>query len=162
MGRKILYLFVALLLPACIFVFLKIFGKNEFAVPPLFGTEAPAIQPPCVPVAMPYSIPDSVMHQLSFSRDSLLLIGFGDRSRQGSNEMNRFVEHFPDTVISRLDIHVQDSRYAFWKTCVFFLQEPADLVLVDQHGRIRGQYTSSDLDEMDRLITEITIILKRY
>jgi len=162
MGRKILYLFVALLLPACIFVFLKIFGKNEFAVPPLFVTESPAVQPPCVPVNVPYSIPDSVMHQLTFSQDSLVLIGFGDRSRQGSNEMNRFVERFPDAVVNRIDIGEQDSRYVFWKPCVFFLQEPADLVLVDQHGRIRGQYTSSDLDEMDRLITEITIILKRY
>ncbi len=26
----------------CIFIFLKIFGKNEFAVQPLYQTEAPA------------------------------------------------------------------------------------------------------------------------
>jgi hypothetical protein len=48
------------------------------------------------------------------------------------------------------------------KRCVFFLSDVQDLVLVDATGVIRGQYLSTDRDEMDRLITEIAIILKRY
>jgi hypothetical protein len=48
------------------------------------------------------------------------------------------------------------------KKCVFLLKEPFDLVMVDRAGVIRGQYTSNDREEVDRLIMEITIILKRY
>ncbi|HYG19437.1 MAG TPA: hypothetical protein VD816_10935, partial [Ohtaekwangia sp.] len=48
------------------------------------------------------------------------------------------------------------------RSCIFFLKEPFDVVLVDRKGRIRGEYDADDRDEIDRLITEITIILKKY
>ena len=34
--KKTVFLFLALILPICIFLFLKFFGKNEFAVEPLY------------------------------------------------------------------------------------------------------------------------------
>ena len=36
MFKKIIVLFLALLLPVAIFIFLKSFGKNEFEVKPMF------------------------------------------------------------------------------------------------------------------------------
>ena len=46
------------------------------------------------------------------------------------------------------------------KECVFLLNESYDMVLVDKYGFIRGQYLSSDRDELDRLIMEVAIILE--
>jgi hypothetical protein len=42
------------------------------------------------------------------------------------------------------------------------MPEESDVVLVDFEKRIRGQYDVSSLEEMDRLIVEMKIILKRY
>jgi len=50
----------------------------------------------------------------------------------------------------------------FWKNCVLFLKGPADMVVVDRRGRLRGQYILADREEVDRLLTEVSIILKRY
>jgi hypothetical protein len=36
MSKKIIYLLIALCLPALIFVFLKFFGKNQFDIPVYF------------------------------------------------------------------------------------------------------------------------------
>lgn len=160
-GRKILYLFIALLLPGCVFVFLKFFGKNEFAVPPLYADVMPEVPAGCEKVTLPYFVPDSILSQLQFSQDSLVLISFGELTKEGTHQVDRVKELYPTEVV-QWPISSADVRGTFWKHCTFFLKEPFDLVLVDRRGRIRGQYTSNDLDEMDRLITEITIILKRY
>jgi hypothetical protein len=48
------------------------------------------------------------------------------------------------------------------KRCIFFLSGSQDLVLLDQNGAIRGQYVSQERKEMDRLVTELSILLKQY
>lgn len=161
-GRKNLYLFIALLLPICVFIFLKIFGKNEFAVAPLFVDVMPETQPGCSTIALPYHTPDSIIHRLDFRNDSLVLVSFGELTKEGVNQLKRVEEQTQTDRIHRLHISSSDNRYTTWKNCIFFLKEPFDLVLVDRKGVIRGHYTSNDLDEADRLITEITIILKKY
>ena len=161
-GRKNLYLFIALLLPICVFIFLKMFGKNEFAVAPLFVDVMPEIQPGCTAVTIPYHTPDSIVQKLDFKNDSLVLISFGEPNQEGVNQLKRVDEQHQTDRVHQLHIPSSDYRYTTWKNCIFFLKEPFDLVLVDRKGVIRGQYTSNDLDEMDRLITEITIILKKY
>ena len=75
-GSKGILLFLALLLPICIFLFLKFFGKNEFAVEPLF-TEGKASDETCFPVSYPYVVSDSVMKDYPLGNDSLLLLYFG-------------------------------------------------------------------------------------
>ena len=70
MGRfiKVLFLFLALGLPIVVFVFLKLFGKNQFAVAPLFQD---SIQSPvgCNSFAYqtPYTIPDSLLTKLEWN-----------------------------------------------------------------------------------------------
>jgi len=49
-----------------------------------------------------------------------------------------------------------------WKTCIFLLKKPYDVVLIDRKGLIRGQFVSDNREEIDRLITEVDIILKKY
>ena len=46
--------------------------------------------------------------------------------------------------------------------CIFILEEPFDVALVDNKGRIRGQYNSADREEVDRLITELAILIRKY
>jgi hypothetical protein len=46
--------------------------------------------------------------------------------------------------------------------CIFLLKAPYDVVMIDRKGLIRGQFVSDNREEIDRLMTEIDIILKKY
>jgi hypothetical protein len=158
-GKQFIYLFAALLLPACVFIFLKIFGKNEFAVEPLFVTSSPEIPAGCDSVNIPYHVPDTVMKSLDFKNDSLVLVVFGSLDKVAEGQLKRVDEEFGGDPIRKINIIVD---HAQWRSCVFFLKEPFTLALVDYRGRIRGQYDPDDREDIDRLLTELTIILKKY
>jgi hypothetical protein len=159
-SKKNILLFLALLLPGLIFVMLKMFGKNQFDVEPLYQTTAPDLPGRCANVTLPYGIPDSVMTKLSFDADSLVCIHFNSSSGEANAQLQRAVDAFvSDPVkITSSNSLTHDS----WKECIFFLKEPFDVVVVDRRGKIRGQYVASDREEIDRMITEITILLKKY
>ena len=159
--KKTILLFLALLFPACIFIFLKQFGRNEFAVAPLFVSDYPPNVKECnVAVTLPYAIADSVRSSLALSANSLSVISFGEATKESETQLKRLASQYSqDVKIARLE---PTNENAHLKRCVFFLSSVQDLVLVDGTGVIRGQYLSTDRDEMDRLLTEIAIILKRY
>ena len=77
-STKALFLFLALILPVCIFLFLKFFGRNDFEFNPLFSDAPPPGDANCLPVTTPYLVPDSVTSQLSIGNDSLVVIAFND------------------------------------------------------------------------------------
>ncbi|HEY8934649.1 MAG TPA: hypothetical protein VIM65_05490 [Cyclobacteriaceae bacterium] len=158
-GKKGLFLFLALLLPICVFLFLKIFGKNEFAVKSLYQVKAPDAISDCVIPAIPYHIPDSVISQLNFASDSLLLIWYATNESDITKPKAKVTEKY-----NMLNQHVLSptGKFKTWKDCVFFMQSPYDIVLLNKKGLIRGEYKSYDRDEMDRLFIELDIILKRY
>lgn len=162
MQKKSIFLFLALVLPVLIFVFLKFFGKNEFAVKPLFVESAPEISEGCLPVSLPYRVGDSILQQLAFEQDSLVLVLFGEPNDEAKIQINRILEEPSTGGIRIIRFPAMGERVTQWKKCVFFLKEPLDLVLVDKTGLIRGQYTCGDREEIDRLLMEITIILKKY
>jgi hypothetical protein len=161
-GKQLIFLLIALVLPGCVFVFLKIFGKNEFAVEPLYNAVAPEVPAGCSPVTVPYQVPDSIVKQLDFRQDSLVLVALGDLTADGITQLKRVDEEYSTDPIRQTVIGSSDPRMSFWKQCIFFLKEPFDLVLVDREGALRGQYSSNDREDVDRLLTEITIILKKY
>lgn len=165
MGKKIIFLFLALLLPALIFVFLKIFGKNQFAVEPLFQTEAPSLPSYCDVAQAPYSIPLTKIEPFIRPGDSLSIVFFradsSARSVQGKIYV-QLADHYKNDPITLTILRTPDENFDVTFHCIFAMKEPKDIVLVDNHGLIRGQYESTDRDEIDRLKTEITIILKRY
>ncbi len=74
------------------------------------------------------------------------------------NRIDTEFEQFPVGVLQLPD----DDKARYWKNCIFFLYNPFDLVLLDSKGMIRGQYESASREEMDRLLTELSIILKQY
>ena len=58
--------------------------------------------------------------------------------------------------------YLTSEEHSFLQRCIFATSEPFDVILIDRKGGIRGQYNSSDRDEVDRLLTEIAILLKKY
>jgi hypothetical protein len=160
--KKTIFLFLALILPICIFLFLKFFGRNEFAVQPLYVDVYPEIQEGCIAITMlPYDIPDSIRMQLPLTKDSLVIVFFGEMNYDAANQVKRIREQFINDPVELLSLR-PSGKVLFWKNCIFFLKEPFNLVLVDRRGAIRGQYASADREDVDRLLTEVTIILKKY
>jgi hypothetical protein len=161
-STKALFLFLALILPICIFLFLKFFGRNEFDVKPLFWDSPPPADSSCPEVVVPYVVHDSIRNQLSFGNDSLVLIAFNDETNMDAvNQIKRIKDEMSNLPIRLLTLSGSE-RHLFWKNCVLFLKAPSDMAVVDRRGRLRGQYISADREDADRLLTEVTIILKRY
>jgi len=159
--KKIVFLFLALLFPICIFIFLKLFGKNEFAVAPLYTDIYPEGVESCgTRITLPYSIPDSVQAQLKLKEDSLTLLQVGESKGESEKQLNRVENEFGDQL--QLKTFPSTSESSKLKDCVFFLKDSYDLVLIDNRGVIRGQYISNDREDIDRLLTELAILLKRY
>jgi hypothetical protein len=154
-GKKALFLFLALLLPVGIFVFLKFFGKNEFDVPALYQDKAPIAANCSYKYQAPYFLPDSLMKQLSSGGGNLLyLIHFSELS----SRMKEEIKYSEITFVDGSAVAKSDQV----KKCVLLIPVSEDLVVVDKDGKIRGYYTSSDREEVDRLLLELEILLKKY
>lgn len=158
MVKKLLYLSAALALPVAVFLFLKFFGRNEFAVEPLYQESIPAA--PCrYEYAVPYVVPDSV-RALIAPGDALALIIL--QAEEGNDEadklINRLSSLFSQDAVS---FHTMDENITL-RTCVFFLDDYNSIVLLDGEGRIRGQYQAGSMEEVDRLIVEMKIILRKF
>ncbi|MFZ2904999.1 MAG: hypothetical protein WAZ98_02230 [Cyclobacteriaceae bacterium] len=181
--KKIIVLFCALLLPVAIFLFLKSFGKNEFNVEPLYQKPIPT-DARCAGYSyqFPYSIPDSLVSILfQGNKDTLALVILADTStdieKHLTNQLDRifkesalthiFLLHNGTQKITEVDSRVtsittDQSNFQALKYCALLLSAEQSAVLIDDRGRIRGQYTLSELDEADRLIVEAKIMLKQY
>lgn len=155
-GKKALFLFLALLLPVGIFVFLKFFGKNEFDVPALYEDKAPVVDADCgVTYSTGYTLADSVMTQLSAqNQNEVYLIHFSDLS-------SRMKQEIRDTEVTFVDGNVFSNADTF-RRCILVVPSGEDLILVDKLGKLRGYYRSEDREEVDRLLLELKIILKKY
>jgi hypothetical protein len=154
--KKVIVLFLSLLFPVCIFLFLKLFGKNEFNVPPLYTDVYRENLEGCgMPVVLPYRIPDSVRNVLSLSKERLTLFYFGS-----GEEKN--LDNVTEENKSKFDFKQLSDTLRQLKNCIFFLEDSKDLALVDGDGTIRGQYDAGDRDEIDRLRLELSILFKEY
>lgn len=185
--KKILFLFLALLLPVLIFIFLKSFGKNEFTVPPLFEKAVEASHAECASLGytVPYVVNDSALTRLTWgNNDSLTLVVFDDTLRgnpkNNTIQIVRFLNEFGTVrvnLISQLEdtdaqnglqesgsthINMSKKQFSIYRNCVFLLKLSDNATLVDRNGGIRGQYNLSDREDADRLILEMKILLKKY
>lgn len=157
MSKKILYLFLALLLPGLIFVFLKYFGKNEFDIPVYYQDGVKESDNDCrITTSDQYLIPDSVLTKWNWSQSSTL-VTFTAEKENKELQQRLSEEKIGDLTVIRLtdaDIKI--------KQCVLFMKEPWDAVLIDAQKRIRGYYKLGHRDDMDRLDVELKILLKKY
>lgn len=159
--KKLLLLFLALLLPVVVFLFLKGFGSNQFDVPPLFQevVEQP-VDCDSTEYVLPYKISDAVLSVISWSKkDSLTLVIYAPSSNDGkiSTQVDRIRTEF-----ARNKLNLIANTNQTYRNCAFLLKASDNAVLIDSQKRIRGQYNLNDLDEADRLIMEIKILLKLY
>jgi hypothetical protein len=159
--KKILFLFLALIFPVLVFVFLKFFGRNEFEVPVLHK-DSVGVNNCGVKYATPYLLPDSIaelvfsvgnaqLYLLNFSSDEAVLKRLGEELNTNDLKLIN-----PSVNLSSL----KDQE--FIRRCVLLVPEGHDMVLIDSLKQIRGYYNSQNLDEVDRLIMEVKIILKQY
>jgi hypothetical protein len=158
-NKKIPYLFIALLLPGLIFLFLKFFGKNEFDIAVYYqkGISSDTLSGKCnIHVQGQYHVPDSVFEKWG-KLESILLVSYSnEKETEWISELSKN---------GKLVYHRQvcgDCSRDNLKDCVLFLKEPYNSVLIDSQKRIRGYYKLGDIDEMDRLQVEIKILLKMY
>jgi hypothetical protein len=160
-GKKALFLFLALLLPVGIFIFLRIFGKNQFDVAPLHQEGIIEMPASCnLKYTAPYTVPDSVMNMINTGNTSLAILNF---SKEDS-VLQRVLDEVGETEIRIMSPSTLASLHNidFIKSCILLLKAPYDIVLIDDQKRIRGYYKASDREEIDRLIIELNIILKKY
>lgn len=158
MSRKFIYLFLALLLPGLIFVFLRKFGKNEFNIPIYYEagvTDAPAA---CGNFSIPYRVADSVLQVISTVNQPMLVVI--DTSTDVKRNLGRLKSELNDSF--SIIFPKSDLQWASWLDCAFLLHKPWTTVLIDEQGRIRGYYSPASREESDRLLVELRILLKQY
>lgn len=177
MNRKFIYLFLALVLPGLIFIFLKKFGKNEFTIPVYFehGIEPDSI---CsLKVEGVYTIPDSVFARIGLDKkSSARIVVVYPFVKDDLSEVSRVsLKYISDNVETAIVTGIQNNPESDLKRvflnynefgplvyCLLRVEEPWSVVLIDENNHIRGFYDGSRRDEMDRLDLELSILLKKY
>lgn len=163
-----------LFVPVAVMLFLKIFGKNEFEVKPFYQDTLP-VRPSYCPdnAKVPYTLPASMLARLnSTGSSSLVLCWFSkpdivvlQRIRNLFSEeelaMVAAVADLQNDDLLKTSLHIPSDSISFYNSCYLFLPEQKSAVLVDKTGRIRGYYHTTR-DEIDRLLMEVSIILKKY
>lgn len=158
MKFKWIYLFLAFLLPIGLTFFLKIFGKSEFNIPVYYETETPAA--PCAHTyKLPYVLPDSVFTAFSSGINKPTLFTT-DTSSEASKNFRRLQDEMPES--SYNFILLKENKNLRLLSCVLIVKKPWTTVLIDDQKRIRGYYSPHMLEEADRLIAEMKILLKNY
>jgi hypothetical protein len=158
--KKLLYLFLALLLPVVVFLFLKSFGRNEFNVPVMHQDSIPALSSDCgYRYEVPYRIPDSVMSRIRGNSNDSLYVLYFDSSANAA--IARVRTEFGADPIKVVDENLSEDG-AVLRKCILLMDDNVSVALVDHRNRIRGYYDPHDREDMDRLIVEVKIILKKY
>lgn len=155
MKKKIVLLFLALLLPGLIFVFLKKFGKNEFAIPVYFENNVDSLNQACgTHYLQPYRIADSILENLVWQRKGATLLTID----AGPRDLNRITDRFGPGELQIIGLPEKSN----WRSCVFMIKPSSNAVLMDGERRIRGYYSTHSRKEIDRLGLELEILLKKY
>ncbi len=148
---KKVILFVSLALPVLVFIFLKLFGKNEFEVP-VYWSDGVSVTG-CKPVHGQYTVPDSALGAWGWKGDKATLIVL-DQSTVKEN-LARVADLFNEGDYST----VATSNVP---PCLLLAGDSSKVILVDDQKRIRGYYTPTNRKETDRLAVELRILLKQY
>jgi hypothetical protein len=171
---KWIVLITAIGLPLLVLFFLRHFGRNVFEVPILYTDSLPHRPAECLPVsALPYVVPDSVRGVLGINETvPLTVLGLSvSEEAIGVRIRDQFANHEVDILMA--DTMVRDQSYQIrtiillpeklkqLKDCFLFVPEQKPLLVLDSAGFIRGHY-GTDRDETDRLMVELSILLRKY
>jgi hypothetical protein len=163
-GKKIVFLFLALLLPVCVFIFLKFFGRNEFNVPLLYeaGVTEKAAECSNVHYGTPYILPDSIFRLINPKETSLVIVNASETNERVSAKLKEIEMQFEADHVTIQPVSMLKAQAGYIQTCILLLQQPNTIALIDDKKQIRGHYDGNDRDELDRLEAEIKILLKKY
>jgi hypothetical protein len=160
--KKKIYLFLALLLPALLFVFLKYAGRNEFNIPVYHESGVKNPTGCLATYPSPYVVPDSVWGS---NRKVVILTIFPKSGLDIHKLKSRIEDEFglQDITIIEPCVEARDSARCAWlRKCVLLVNDPWETVLIDKEGRIRGYYDLLSREDEDRLRVELKILLKKY
>jgi len=156
---KKIILVITLIVPVGIFVFLRFFGKNEFSIPVYYENANDIPNIGCgITYTTPYQVADSTLTNIGWLGKPVLIVNdISGNARQGLKRLN---EDLPNEV--QMIFLADSTKYHRLYRCDLLLQNPLNLVLLDDQRRIRGYYDYHDREEVDRLIVELKILLKKY
>jgi hypothetical protein len=179
-GKKIIILLLTFVLPISIFIFLKTLGKNEFAVEPLHQEGIIETSADCeLQYSAPYTVPESILKDIRWTEENnLTLYLFANSTFDELAISNQLSEKYNakelksyklsnDTIVTSapnifIAVTLSASAKMQLQTCYFMLAANTNAVLIDQQRRIRGYYNLLEREDIDRLMVEIEIILKKY
>ena len=178
---KSILLFVALLLPALVFVFLKMFGENKFDIP-IYNHTYLEEGVSCPQINLPHTVDRigdvlsnrsvNIYHLMTDEDQEQLknLMIVKDRLANVDAQVTSFI--VSDSTVSITEITGRYQISGIWKvtattgedllkyqTCQLLTVNKETLVLVDKRGIIRGYYFANDGEDIDRLILESKILL---
>jgi hypothetical protein len=150
--KKSLFLFLALVLPVSIFLFLKFFGKNKFDLPVLMkdATEWPKDCP------QPDSFPFHASTAL-FSTSKPLILFLDSLTLEAQKRLPLEVD---STLVDVRNFNSNSALNGF-PHCLRAGSE-FQAILFDTTGQIRGLYKKLDREETDRIIMETKILTGNY
>ena len=175
MIKKPILLFIALLLPVSIFLFLHYFGQNKFEIQVYYKTPPANIPEDC---EFDYEYPYKVLNtRVELSGPTIIFFTSGlsenlldDSKFQLARVVDEFETRTPKVVMlgmgkgfvaAGVNLVMDSAAYEIEKKCVF-LAGSNRLVLIDAEKQIRGYYESATLKEVDRLILELKILFNDY
>lgn len=174
---KIAILVLTLVVPALVYVFLKSFGENRYALPFFYQDEIAVAG--CADFTSPHSVD---LAGVDFADRQFTFLLISDKPEADKvKALNRIVTKFDGgrLVILRSDtsdVHELDTRLFSREkldsiaSCILFLEQNFDsdvqmedrIVLVDRNHHIRGYYNIDEFDELERVDVEIKILLQEY
>ena len=176
---KFTILFLALLLPVCIFLFLRNFGNNQFDIPIYYQSQIELDSVACDNEKAPYHLEIPVFRDadttFKFHVKANIIIVLGDSivSKDLLLQLKRINNRLPSgnagfIILGETNLgkmiegwqfyELEKNRLMEWKKCALFSLKSHEFVLVDGDRNIRGYYDCRDIDEVDRLIVEVKIL----
>jgi hypothetical protein len=157
---KKIILITFLLLPIGVFVFLKFFGKNEFSIPVYYESGVDSPPTGCHRTYdVPYLVSESPLTNFGWNGKPVLIVA--DSSRSVQEEINRLDEEL-SVELQIIFLSGKDEYLDEFYSCDLLLKDPWKMVLIDDQRRIRGYYNPETREEVDRLVVELKILLKKY
>ncbi len=168
-GLKITFLIATLAIPVIIFVFLKLYGENKFSIPVYYEDGVQVLFTECDFDDSPYTVAVG----RSNDRRANVTVFFEQKAAFGTTDLRNITTRlrslFPNDLtfnafgssgVDTAGLTPLDSAgFKKMMHCDFVTDTVNQFILHDHKGRIRGYY-ETDLDEVDRLIVEIKILLE--
>jgi hypothetical protein len=156
MQRKTIFLAIAFILPVLIFVFLKMFGKNEFEIPIFHKDKIEAISGCGYNYTAPYILSDTILASMGGRKSDATLVLFSQMQEEGRM---RLAEKYKPNQLQIVSFGEEGNEKM---KCAFLLTEKFNSALIDGNGQIRGYYQTTNREEVDRLMIELSILFKEY